>query len=224
MNMQIVKNIKIPTLSEGVSNNGMPEDYHFNPENYLIGILSRAGTHKQDISVSLPSGGSLAIFPSRCEYFGHVENMEAFCVADAKAFKVKTLTSLDGNVFINGNVLGRNFDELLWQASYYASQGRLIKDCMREDVVEVSIWPNLTRLPCSSSAVAITALLARYPTSITLASRILNVPLEDMFRFYSAAFSAGFATVKNREVKTTDLKPHRDSTMLGQLLSRVLSL
>ncbi|VAW52201.1 hypothetical protein MNBD_GAMMA06-226 [hydrothermal vent metagenome] len=221
--MQMIKDIKVPGLAED-TNQKLLDDYHFNPENYLISILSRAVAHKQDILVSLTSGEELVVLPSRGDFFCNVDNMEAFCLLNIKAFKVKTLTPSDCDAYIKDGQNGRNLDELLWQTSYYASQGRLIKGCMREDVIEISNWPNLTRLPCPTSAMSITALLTRYPTSITLASRILNVPIEDMFRFYSAAFSSGFAVVKNRESKTPELKPHPGNNMLGKLLSRVLNL
>jgi len=223
---------KIVSLDLQVTQNGAGDDqvafhvenYHFNPEQYLVNILSRAVTNKQDISVSLPTGPSLAIFPTRGDYFSHVDDMAAFCRSDSNLFEVKVLNPADTDSFRNGQGHGRNFDELLWQAAYFASQGRLIKGCEREDVVEVRYWPNLTRLPGPPSAIAITALLTRYPTSITLASRILKVPMTEMFEFYSAAFSAGFIRIHNRELPAPVLKPHRDNTMLGQLLSRISRL
>jgi len=225
--LKIVNSLDVPGTAENTSSGVVvqhPENYHFNPDDYLVNILGRAVANKQDISVSLKSGESLAIFPARGDYFSCVDDMKAFCVSNIKAFTVKILKSSDDEDFRKGVEHGRNFDELLWQASYFASQGRLIQGCGREDVVAVSYWPNLTRLPCPPSAVAITALLTRYPTSLTLASRILNVPIEEMFEFYSAAFSAGFIVRQNKVVKPPELKPHRDNTMLGQLLSKISRL
>ena len=201
-----------------------PENYHFDPEEYLLNILGRAVANKQDISVTLPSGEGLAIFPTRGDYFSFIDDMERFCLSNINQFDVKVLNPSEVDKFRATDRQGRNFDELLWQASYYASQGRLIKGCQREDVIEISYWPNLTRLPCPPSAIAITALLTRYPTSVTLACRILNVPQEEIFSFYSAAFSAGYIEVHNRQPEPPALKPHRDSSMLGQLLSRISRL
>lgn len=200
------------------------EDFHFNPDDYLVNILNRAVTNKQDIAVSLPSGEKLAIFPTRGDYFSQVDDMAAFCRSGVNSFEVKVLNPADIEHYMDGKEHGRNFDELLWQASYFASQGRLINGCEREDVVEVRYWPNLTRLPGPPSAIVITALLTRYPTSITLAGRILKVPMTEMYEYYSAAFSAGFIRIHNREMPAPVLKPHRDNTMLGQLLSRISRL
>jgi len=225
--MQTVEGIVVPTLSDDSTEEAVlrhPETYHFNPEEYLVNILARAVANKQDVSVTLPSGESLAIFPSRGDYFSYVNDMRAFCISNINEFNVKVLTLSDGDDFRRGEEYGRNFDELLWQATYFASQGRLIEGCNREDVIEITYWPNLTRLPGPPSAIAIAALLTRYPTSITLASRILNVPIEDVFEFYSAAFSAGCVAIQNRETRVPELKPHRDNTMLGQLLSRISRL
>lgn len=200
------------------------ENYHFNPKGYLIHILGRAVANKQDISITLPAGARLGIFPTRGDYFSYVDDMAAFCTTSVDEFQVKVINEKESNEIRNGTAFGRNFDELLWQASYYASQGRLIEGCEREDVIQISYWPNLTRLPGPPSAIVIAALLTRYPTSITLASRILNVPMREMFEFYSAAYSAGFAIVHNRALETPELKPHRDNTMLGQLLKRISRL
>lgn len=205
------------------------DEYHFNPEEYLINILLRAVANKQDISVTLPTGERLAIFPSRGDYFSSVDDMAAFCVVSVDEFVVKILTDSDSDELRKEKEHGRNFDEVLWQAAYYASQGRLIKDCKREDVVELIYWPNLTRLPGPPSSISIAALLTRYPTSITLAGRILGVPKEEMFEFYSAAYSAGFIKVHNRAMENENLephklKPHSDRTMLNKLLMRISRL
>ena len=202
------------------------EDYQFNPEEYLINILSRAVANKQDISVSIASGDKVAIFPARGDYYSFVDDMASFCTSNIDDLVVKVLTDTDGDEIRKDKEHGRNFDELLWQAAYYASQGRLIQGCRREDVVALRYWPNLTRLPGPPSSIAIAALLTRYPTSITLAGRILGVPMSEMLEFYSAAYSAGFIKVHNRTMESHDLKPHKlkphsDSTMLGKLLSRI---
>lgn len=225
--MPTMNDIHIPKMREATKDDVVvrhPENYHFDPEEYLVNILGRAVANKQDISVTLPSGEGLAIFPARGDYFSFIDDMEAFCLSNINQFEVKVLNPSEVEKFRVSDRQGRNFDELLWQASYYASQGRLIKGCQREDVIEISYWPNLTRLPCHPSAIAITALLTRYPTSITLACRILNVPQEEMFAFYSAAFSAGYVEVQNRQTEPPALKPHRDNSMLGQLLSRISRL
>lgn len=202
------------------------EDYQFNPEEYLINILLRAVANKQDVSVSTASGDKVAIFPARGDYYSFVDDMAAFCTSNINDLVVKVLTDTDSDELRKDKEHGRNFDELLWQASYYASQGRLIEGCRREDVVELRYWPNLTRLPGPPSSIAIAALLTRYPTSVTLAGRILGAPMSEMLEFYSAAYSAGFIKVHNRSIESHDLKPHKlkphsDSTMLGKLLSRI---
>ena len=214
----------VSTTPDGMEHTENSHDYHFDPDKYLIKILCRAVANKQDISVTLPAGDRLAIFPTRGDYFSYVSDMTTFCKSNVDQFTVKVLNQTESDTYRKGNEYGRNFDELLWQATYYASQGRLIKGCEREDVIEITYWPNLTRLPGPPSSIAIAALLTRYPTSITLASHILKVPMSEMFEFYSAAFSAGFVKVHNRMMHVPKLKPHRDNTMLGQLLSRISRL
>jgi len=198
--------------------------YHFNPRDYLIDILSRAVANKQDVQVSLDGSGSLAIFPSMGVYYCDAGDEKAFCTDAVEKYIVRVLGAGAIDIYADSQGQGRNFEEILWKASYYASNGRLIDSCEREDVIEINHWPNLTRLPCPDSAVAITALLTRYPTSITLASRILRVPIEEVFSYYSAAYSAGFVSIHNRQATDPDLKPHKDNTMLRQLLAKISQL
>jgi len=90
---------------------------------------------------------------------------------------------------------GRPVEELLWKAAFYGSFGRLLEGCNLFDVVELQRWPNFTRLPHSVCCLPLCSLLARRPSSIAFAHRMLRVPPGDAMRFYSAARSAGYLRV-----------------------------
>jgi len=199
------------------------DDYHFDPDDYLVTILYRAISNEQDVKISLKTGDNIVVVPAKGEYLIFVENAEKFFTAESSAYEVTVLSQDEVEGYFK-NTLGQNIDELMWRASCYASQGKLIKGCEREDVVELRYWPNLTRLPGPSGAISIAALLTRYPTSITLASHLLKMPMEDMFSFYSAAYSAGWVVLHNRTIEAPKLKPHRDNTMLSKLLDKISGL
>jgi hypothetical protein len=94
--------------------------------------------------------------------------------------------------------IGRNIDELMWQAAYYASNGRLMKGLNSDDVVHLKHWPNLSKLPCNSNTFQMAAMLTRHPTTIIFAHRVLKVPQEEINQFYSAAYCAGLAARQKR--------------------------
>ena len=92
--MQTVNDIHMPEMAEAMKGDTVvrhPENYHFDPEDYLIHLLGRAVANKQDISVVLPSGEGLAIFPTRGDYFSFIEDMQAFCLTGINQFEVKVL-------------------------------------------------------------------------------------------------------------------------------------
>lgn len=197
-------------------------DYYFNPEDYVITTLKRAIANDQNIEVSLGEE-KIVVVPATGEYLAFVNDEKKFYAAEAKAFKVTVLKQENIDNYFS-NALGKNIDELMWKAGFYASNGRLIKGCEREDVVQLKYWPNLTRLPGPANAIRIAALLTRYPTSVTLATRMLKVPMEEMFSFYTAAHCAGWDVLHNRTVEPPKLKPHRDNTMLSKLLAKISSI
>ena len=196
------------------------------PATCLIDILRRAIANKQDVRVELSGGESISLFPTHGEYFSQMEaeDEERFYSAQASEYRVECLYPDAVEKFRASGVQGRNLDEALWKTAIYVSRGNLIGPCQRDDVIELMYWPNITRLPKTPNTLSLAAFFSRYPTSVTLASRILKVPLSELFTFYSAAYSAGLVKIHNRVAEPPKFKPHKDSTFLGQLLTRLTGI
>jgi hypothetical protein len=199
------------------------DDHHFDSTKTLIHPLRRAVAHRQDVSLVLEGIGELLVLPARGEWFARVRDLRTFCTAPESNYAVRCLDAAEIDAAVRSGP-GRNIDEIMWIAGYHASRGRLIEGCRRDDVVELKHWPNLTRLPAPPSAMAIAALLARHPTSITFAARLLKVPMREMFEFYTAAHCAGIAAAVNRKPEMPRLEPHKNRTMLAQLLARIAGM
>jgi hypothetical protein len=196
---------------------------YFNPEDYLINILRRATANEQDLLVELDGVGEIILLSSRGEYFGFATDMATFCTVPTEQYRI-TILGPDHLRMPTEKSVGRNIDELMWQAAFHASGGRLMEGCFRDDVVELSYWPNLTRLPLTENTPRIVALLNRHPTSVTFAARLLKVEMEEMYQFYSAARCAGLARAINRTPEEPKLEPHRNQTLLSALLAKVARL
>ncbi len=215
--------MSVGTAVSGVVPKGEENEY-FNPDDYVVGILRRAVANKQDVRIDLRSVAQIQVLTTRGEYFSSVGSLKTFFTAPAELFTVTCLSPEEASHLCASRGVGRNLDELMWQAAFYASAGRLMKGCFRDDVVQLRHWPNLTRLPAPPSAMRIAALLARYPTSVTLAGRLLKVPRNELYQFYSAARCAGVATAVNRKPAEPVLKPHRNQTLLSLLLHKIAGL
>lgn len=201
----------------------------FDPADGLLGSIRQILGADQAVLVYASGIGAVAIVPSRMEFFTELseEQLAAFCRLPAGQYATKRLGEAGVQQLLDQGIMGRNIDELQWRAALYASRGRLLKGCGRDDVVLLKTWPNLTRLPASPNAVRIAALLTRYPTTVSLAHRLLRIPVEEMNEFYSAAHAAGLAVAVNRKPEQPaeeSIKPHRQRGLLGQLFERVIGM
>ncbi len=197
---------------------------YFSPEEYLFNILRRATASKQDLLIELDGIGEIILMSSRGEYFGFATDMAEFCTVPTDRF---IITELGPNhLRMPGqDTIGRNIDELMWQAAFHASNGRLMEGCYRDDVVELKYWPNLSRLPHTPNTMRIAALLSRHPTSAYFASRLLKLSQAEMYQFYSAARAAGLALPINRSVsEELKIEPHRNQSLLSSLLKKIAGL
>lgn len=194
----------------------------FLPDDFVINTIKRAIKNSQNIKIDAGDLGELIVLSSQGEYFCDPDNLQKLCVANAKQFKVSVIE--DSFRSEGTNYIGRNIDELMWAAGFYASNGRLMDGCYRDDVVEVMFWPNFTRIPSTPNAMRLAALLSSYPTSIALAHRFLRIEKEEAYQFYSAARCAGLARPVNRTPEEPPLKPHRNQALLGLLLNKIAGI
>ena len=191
----------------------------FSPDDFLINTVKRAIKNLQNIHVECTGVGELIVLSTEGEYFCDMEDVKSLCMADAKNFKVTILDKTFRS--IKSNYVGRNIDELMWMAGFYASGGRLMEGCYRDDVVELTFWPNFTRIPYTENSMRIAALLSSHPTSIALAHRFLRITKEEAYQFYTAARCAGIVRAVNRTPEEPALKPHRNQALLSLLLNKI---
>ena len=195
------------------------EDDLFSPDDYLITVVKRAVSNSQNIHVDGGELGEITILSSEGEYFCNQNDLEGLCKAGPGSLKVKILDKASRNS--NTNYIGRNIDELMWNAGFYASDGRLMEGCYRDDVVEIMFWPNFTRIPFTPNSMRLASLLSSHPTSMALAHRFLRIDKEEAYQFYTAARCAGLARAVNRAPEEPPLKPHRNQALLGLLLNKI---
>lgn len=197
----------------------------FDPEQYLLGVLQHLVATKQNASVEVSGGGKLYVLPESGEYAGGLSGqpLRAFCSYGAERYVVRKLTELPKKLPMDAGPYRRNLDELMWEAALAVANGRLVKGCQPDDVVLLKFWPNLTRLTLTQNAVRIAALLTRFPTSISLAYRLLKITQAEMNEFYSAARCAGVAVAVNRrpDVSEQQLSPHKNRNLLAMIMQRL---
>ncbi len=195
----------------------------FSPDDYVINIIRRAISHDQNILIDNPNHGRITVLSSAGEYLTDLENLKAFCQLPSSSFKVTVLSEDKVKSFKTS--IGRNIDELLWSAGFYASEGRLLEGSKWDDVLELCHWPNFTRVPMSFNFLRIASLLSKHPTSIERVIADLKIPRDEAYRFYCAARCAGSIRVNNDDIQINDhFKPHRNNALLSLLLSKIANI
>ncbi len=200
-----------------------PSVDYFDPDEYMVVSIRRAVVNKQDILLTVKGKGDLLLLGSRSEYFLNINDDSDFFRTPLTKVKVSLLPEDDPRIPAE-DAIGRGVEELMWKAAYHASAGRLMKGCYRDDVVKLESWPNITRLPHVTSDIRIAALLYHYPTSVSLASRLLKIDLGLVSQFYSAARAAGLAIAINRTNREPPLEPYRSPYRFKALLKKVARL
>lgn len=196
---------------------------YFRPDDFVINIIRRAIANEQCVRIGADGVGKLLLLSKQGEYISEFTNPVKFFTTPAKQFQVDVMEA-EPVALPRGARHGRNVDELMWTAAFFASNGRLMEGCRRDDVVQFHHWPNLSRLPVTPNTMRIVALLTRHATSITLAHRLLKVDTPEIYQIYSAARCAGIAHVLNRKPDDPVLKPHRNQALLGMLLNKITGM
>jgi len=200
----------------------------FSAQEYFLGITQQIMESRENAHVVLPGKGEVYLFPRSNEYHANVPDMEEFCLTPASQFKVTVLGDARGEV---AQGAGRHVSDLLWQAAFHASSGRLIESCSIFNIVQFLRWPNLTRLPKTPNIMRICALLTRYPMTIMLVHRKLGIEKSELYQVYSAAYCAGLTDVVGHDhqvapkvIDTVPDEPAQDRSLFHRLFAKIKGL
>ena len=174
--------IDINSNTQEVSNS------EFTPTNHLLGIVQGVLASRENTRVFLAGKGEMVIYPELGRYYDDVQSMDEFCRAPAGQFVVTAIDAASP-LYVTGE--GKKITDLLWQAAFFGSSGKLLANCSKFNVVQFLRWPNLTRLPVTPNAGRICALLTRHPTTLRLVHRMLDISTEEVYQIYNAAYCSG---------------------------------
>ena len=166
----------------------------FAAADHVLGVIERHNRDRRDVRIDVSGRGCIWIRPDARCYSAEFDDAPGFFRARATEAFVTQHEPETARVW-------RPIEELLWQAGYFASQGRLLDRCSPFDVVQFGYWPNFTRLPHNLSALRLTALLVRSPMTFSLAYRSLHIAAHDAHQIYSAALASGVAQVVSNGVQ-----------------------
>lgn len=106
--------------------------------------------------------------------------------------------------------------------AYEISGGKLLFDAKDTHVFKLDRWPNFTKLPHSDNCLRMTAFLGKRATSVALVSKILQIPIEQVRRFYVASREAGYTIALNDKAEVIELPAKwKNRSLVSSLLMKL---
>lgn len=189
----------------------------------LDALVRPAVGRRTDVRLELSGGGSIVVLATVGRYWIEGRDPVSVCGEDRRAYRVKSQRSRPeppAQITASGSV-----EELFWTIGYAASQGRLVDALSPTDVLQVTEWPNLTRVPLGPHGLRLAVLMRRRPTSIPVAARLARAPRDHVHRVLSAAWAAGLLRTINRASNPSESREsieEADSMSIVQSLLRRL--
>ena len=203
----------------------------FSTDDYVIGLLLQLSPVQEHVRITHPEKGELLVSPKHGRYISRISDVTGFFQAHKSAFTVTEIKEKLPPV-----IQMRRIEDLLWEATLHAAQGRLIDGLRKYDVVQFTRWPNLTRVPLTPNLMRICALLTRFPSGIFLGQIILDIEEAEMNSVCSAAHVVGIVSLLNRKIgldtteaafvesNASNVVESKSGQFLGRLFSRLSGL
>lgn len=186
-------------LSDTARGSLADDDSPFSPCESLYYHVDRALRRRAPVSIEHRDAGTLRIWPQEDAFESDAPSLARFCADQANSYRVHSLGHRS-----TPPACAARIEDLLWTIGFAASSGRLVEDLSGTEVIELSQWPNLTRVPLGHTGLRLAALYCRYPTSITVAARLTRAERAEVYQFLSAAWCAGLVRVVNQPCVTEE--------------------
>lgn len=183
-----------------------------------LSVVTRALEQKQSLLIRLGNGCDIFLNGTRRSFF--TQDNEHLKATGNDYRHLSFIPGQSPPAHLNRE---HPISELQWIVAYYQSNGSLLGQCRRDDVIKLIRWPNFTRLPHELADQRIAALFTRRATSLVLASRVLKTDEPELNRFYSAANAAGYTRIINRVAPPViERQEHKHQSIIGKLITRFL--
>jgi len=102
-------------------------------------------------------------------------------------------------------------DKFIWDIAVRTARGRIPIGESPEDIYVLKQWPNLTRISQIPNSMRISAFWLDKPQTINNVAESLNIPIQDVFTFFSAGYANGLI-IKAKRKEDNLVKPEVTET------------
>jgi hypothetical protein len=131
------------------------------------------------------------------------------------------LSNSDHEALARGQVI-LAFNNILWSAGLYGSQGQLIRGHSPEIAVQLRAWPNLTRLEFDHDHLKLAAVMTQHALTLKQVEEKTKLPWETIVGFYNATWATDLVLInpKGLPTVTVPLKSGKTS-LLAKIAQRL---
>jgi hypothetical protein len=207
---------------------------YYNPHNYFQGVLERALqmalAHEHGVLISgMPEPIVLLSKNNRilCEIPDH--QLKALCLVPVQQ-RLITISPLNiadpktQTLYQATQNLQRcqPLDQMIWKVALWTARGHLPEGTDLQQVIQISRWPNLTRLLLTPYSLQIASLWHKRPYSLLETAKLLDIPQRYVFTFYSGVSALQLLKIPSTEIPL--LTPKQDikqQAFFHRLLSKI---
>lgn len=148
---------------------------------------------------------------------GDQNDIDQLIHADITSIQIKEVDPDELSIHSeNPNILA--IDRILWQCGTAESSAELLQGHRLDEPVKLRAWPNFTRNNFNPVYLQLSAALAKEAISLHQLQKQCNVPLEEIIRFYNAAYAVDLIERNPGKPELTQQEPHPKSPKLVSVL------
>ncbi|MGO1693968.1 MAG: hypothetical protein ACTHY7_13150 [Marinobacter sp.] len=187
----------------------------------LLMLLRKAQQQQSNLHLRFKSGGQMVVLGKEGLFRQSGCSLKSLLEATPANTTVKKIAE-KSPVIAGVREKGRELRELQWMLAYEISGGKLLFDAKDTHVFKLDRWPNFTKLPHSDNCLRMTAFLGKRATSVALVSKILQIPIEQVRRFYVASREAGYTIALNDKAEVIELPAKwKNRSLVSSLLMKL---
>lgn len=212
---KVVPPKKIPLKDKQVN------DKYFLPEHYFLGIVQKSIQTGKIYHCKTQCNINIYLFPQQNCYFCSlsITHLSPLFLSFVDEIEIKEISETTLFEAVE-NKESKDINDLLWYSTTIASQGRLMKNRHRNDVVHLKYWPDISYINASESYLVIATFMLYNRIDIKRIAGYTEQKMEDVIDFYNACHSLGIISYNTDFV----LNSNPASDVLRQLRRRVFKI
>ncbi|MCF6235941.1 MAG: hypothetical protein L3J70_06145 [Gammaproteobacteria bacterium] len=207
------------------------ESIYFDASDLLLGYLlqarNQAFSSNQPVRIEDQLVGGvkpITLLPKSAEVVTSMtdDELKSLCFVKLdNAVNIRPFTTEQSDA-IDPSAEKQSLESFIWKVAIWTSNGRVPEGTQVAAHTSLKQWPNFTRLMMTPNALRISALWNDRPYSPLLVAKVLKVPVQHVFSFYTAAHSIGLInTAVQKSSTSVDVKKHKHRSLFKRILSHI---